>query len=64
MFSSIQFNFYSHFYKIFTLYICVDLIKGTSRNFWQQSHLRLVQYLTILIFFNDLFSTKIPLQAA
>ena len=25
MFNSIQFKFYSHFYKIFTLYICLDL---------------------------------------
>ena len=33
------------------IYICLNLIKGTSRNFKQQSHLRLVQYLTILVFF-------------
>ena len=38
--------------------ICLDLEKGTSRIFWQHSHLRLVQYLTK--FFPYVFSTKNP----
>ena len=51
--------------RVVLIYICLDLQKGTSRNFQLQSHLRLVQYLIILFFiFNDIFSTKIPQQTA
>ena len=62
-------QFFSYFLYIYMyVCICLDLIKRTSRNFQQQSHLRLVHYLTILVFFkfffNDPFSSKIPLKAA
>ena len=44
------------------MHIFLDLQKGTSRNFLQQSHLSLVQYL--IIFYIDIFCTRIPQEVA